>query len=92
MKRTLLGLMIAPLLLLGAPSAVQVAGAQPAAHPLNPPSERETRAARHSRGRGQIACTVAGCIRIPPECHPEMGYDLDDQPTGFDIVVCPDRR
>jgi hypothetical protein len=40
---------------------------------------------------GQIACTIAGCIRIPPECHPEMGYTIDGIPTGFDIVVCPRR-
>jgi len=83
--------MVAPLLLLGTPATTQLAGAQPAAHPLNPPSEREAHAARHYRGRGQIACTVAGCVRIPPGCHPEMGYDIDDQPTGFDIVVCPGR-
>lgn len=37
---------------------------------------------------GQIACTVAGCQRIPPNCHPEMGYNWDGIPTGFDIVVC----
>ena len=38
---------------------------------------------------GQIACTIVGCIRIPPECHPEMGYTEDGTPTGFEIVVCP---
>ena len=37
---------------------------------------------------GQIACTVAGCQRIPPNCHPEAGYNWDGIPTGFDIVVC----
>jgi len=37
---------------------------------------------------GQIACTIAGCQRIPPNCHPEMGYNWDGIPTGFDIVVC----
>ena len=38
---------------------------------------------------GQIACTINGCHRIPPQCHPEMGYSWDGIPTGFDIVVCP---
>ena len=37
---------------------------------------------------GQIACTVSGCQRIPPNCHPETGYTWDGIPTGFDIVVC----
>jgi hypothetical protein len=41
------------------------------------------------RQAGQIACTIEGCHRIPPECHPEMGYTIDGIPTGFDIVVCP---
>ena len=38
--------------------------------------------------QGQIACTVTGCQRIPPNCHPEMGYTPWGIPTGFDIVVC----
>ena len=37
---------------------------------------------------GQIACTVSGCQRIPPNCHPQTGYNWDGIPTGFDIVVC----
>lgn len=37
---------------------------------------------------GQIACTVVGCYPIPPNCHPETGYNWDGIPTGFDIVVC----
>lgn len=46
---------------------------------------------RPPRQQGQIACTIVGCMRIPPECHPEMGYTNDGTPTGFDIVVCPGR-
>jgi len=43
----------------------------------------------HQRGApGQIACTVAGCYPIPPNCHPETGYNWDGIPTGFDVVVC----
>ena len=41
---------------------------------------------------GQIACTVTGCHRIPPGCHPQTGYNWDGIPTGFDIVVCPYSR
>jgi hypothetical protein len=37
---------------------------------------------------GQIACTVSGCDRIPPGCHPQTGYNWDGIPTGFDVVVC----
>ena len=37
---------------------------------------------------GQIACTVTGCHRIPPNCRPEAGYNWDGIPTGFDVVVC----
>jgi hypothetical protein len=36
----------------------------------------------------QIACTVAGCLRIPRGCHPEMGYTMDGTPTGYDVAVC----
>lgn len=43
---------------------------------------------RQARPTGQIACTVAGCHPIPPNCHPETGYNWDGIPTGFDIVVC----
>jgi hypothetical protein len=44
--------------------------------------------ARRQQDAGQIACTVAGCQRIPPNCHPEAGYNWDGIPTGFDIVIC----
>ena len=68
------------------PTQAQVAG-----HPLNPPTAKEHREAqrhKHERPR-QIACTVTGCHPIPAHCHPEMGYNVDGIPTGFDIVVCP---
>jgi hypothetical protein len=45
-------------------------------------------AARTRREPGRIACTVAGCHEIPPGCRPQMGYNWDGIPTGFDIVVC----
>ena len=45
---------------------------------------------KHKRAAGQsrIACTVAGCQTIPPNCHPEPGMSWDGMPTGFDIIVC----
>ncbi len=54
-------------------------------------------APRHHKGhtkaaiaaQPQIACTVVGCIPVPRDCHPEMGYTLDGTPTGFDVAVCP---
>jgi len=45
-------------------------------------------AAPRPREEGQIACTVSGCQRIPPNCHPETEYNWDGIPTGFDTVVC----
>lgn len=52
-------------------------------------ARHKTHRRQPQRQEGQIACTVTGCQRIPPRCHPEMGYTPDGIPTGFDIVVCP---
>jgi hypothetical protein len=52
------------------------------------PAFAKSKAHRHRRGGGQIACTVNGCHRIPPNCHLEMGYTPWGIPTGFDSVVC----
>jgi hypothetical protein len=41
---------------------------------------------------GQIACTRFGCQRIPANCHPEIEYDFDGLPTGFNIIVCTGGR
>lgn len=49
-------------------------------------SKKSTSARRQENG--QIACTVSGCQRIPPNCRPQTGYNWDGIPTGFDIVVC----
>jgi hypothetical protein len=48
--------------------------------------------ARQRAEQGQVACTVVGCHPIPPGCHPQMGYNWDGIPTGFDIVVCAPPR
>jgi len=41
---------------------------------------------------GQIACTVTGCKQVPAGCHPEIEYDFDGLPTGFNIIVCTGGR
>ena len=53
-------------------------------------SKKSTSARRQEAG--QIACTVSGCQKIPPNCHPEAGYNWDGIPTGFDIIVCRSPR
>ncbi len=46
------------------------------------------RVVRQPRAGGQIACTPAGCHRIPANCYPTQGYRWDGLPSGFDVVVC----
>ena len=51
------------------------------------------RAGKHASRRlhhpaGQIACGRYGCVRIPPNCHPEQSYDWRGNPTGSDAIVC----
>jgi len=91
MRPYLLTLILVPTFALGAawllPAQAQVAGV-----PLHPPTDKDRLEAKKKArqgGPGQIACTITGCHRIPPGCHPEMGYNADDVPTGFDVVVCP---
>jgi hypothetical protein len=38
--------------------------------------------------QGQIACGRYGCVRIPPNCHPEQTYDQWGNPTGSDAIIC----
>ena len=69
-----------------------VAHAAPARSDTAVLSAKEKPARHRGRHAGQIACTVAGCQRIPPQCHPETEYDWDGIPTGFDMIVCGPRR
>lgn len=39
-----------------------------------------------------IACTMAGCMPVPPGCHAEMGLTADGSPSGFEVIVCPPNR
>ena len=43
-------------------------------------------------GAEQVACAGLGCHPIPTGCHPQIGYNWDGIPTGFDIVVCQPSR
>jgi hypothetical protein len=77
--------LIAPLALALTVAPLAVAQAQSAQT-----KKQTTIAQKHKRAAGQskIACTVAGCRTIPPNCHPEPGMSWDGMPTGFDIIVC----
>ena len=44
---------------------------------------------RRARTPSEIACTVVGCIAVPPGCHQEPGKTWDGEPTAFDVIVCP---
>lgn len=37
----------------------------------------------------RIACTVLGCMSIPPECQPVAGKTPGGIPTGYDVIACP---
>ena len=51
-------------------------------------SKKKSSNVGQTQGSGQIACTVAGCHPIPPNCHPQTGYNWNGIPSGFDVVVC----
>jgi hypothetical protein len=53
---------------------------------------KKKKAATRRQEPNQVACTELGCHPIPPGCHPQMGYNWDGIPTGFDIVVCQPPR
>jgi hypothetical protein len=36
-----------------------------------------------------IACTVLGCIPVPPSCGQTYGRTRNGTPTGYDVIVCP---
>ena len=72
---------------LGTPCTVASGFEAPGGTMISAKSKKST-SARRQQESGQIACTVAGCQRIPPNCHPEAGYNWDGIPTGFDIVIC----
>jgi hypothetical protein len=85
MKPLLLGAGLA--IALGSASLAEPAAPQTMkieAQDLSAATKKST-AARQRREPGKIACTVAGCHEIPPGCQPQMGYNWDGIPTGFDM-------
>ena len=75
---------------LGTPSIAASGSKMPVGITMSAASKKSTSA--RPQEAGQIACTVAGCQRIPPNCHPQTGYNWDGIPTGFDVVVCHNSR
>ena len=61
---------------------------RPQATKVRAKKPRIKRAVRRPAG-GQIACTPAGCHRIPPGGPPTQGYLWNGMPSGSDVVVCP---
>ena len=73
--------------LLGTQCGAAIGLGRPVGIAISAASKKSATSARR-QDPGQIACTVSGCQRIPPNCHPQTGYNWDGIPTGFDIVVC----
>ncbi|MGA2894460.1 MAG: hypothetical protein ABSE22_16460 [Xanthobacteraceae bacterium] len=42
-----------------------------------------------ARQQNHIACTVLGCIPVPPECGQTYGRTRGGIPTGYDVILCP---
>jgi hypothetical protein len=50
----------------------------------------QPRRERAYRTPAQIACTRAGCGPVPPGCYAEQEI-AEYGPTGFEMIVCPQR-
>ena len=44
---------------------------------------------RATQAQPQIACTVLGCVPVPPGCGQTGGRTWDGNPNGLDVIVCP---
>jgi hypothetical protein len=42
-----------------------------------------------AQAEARIACTVLGCIPVPPECGQTYGRTSTGRPTGYDVIICP---
>jgi hypothetical protein len=71
--------------------AVIAALAAPNAAIAKPAKHRKHVAERHvvHRPPQQIACTVIGCVPVPPGCGQTPGRTWSGMPTGGDVIVCP---
>jgi len=49
--------------------------------------------ARHWRAPAQpqreIACTMIGCVPVPPGCWQRPARSWTGEPLGMDLIVCP---
>ncbi len=50
---------------------------------------RKGKARAQPQQQGEIACTAAGCVRVPRGCGQVQGKTFFDEPTGYDVIVCP---
>lgn len=73
-------------LALASPSAVAQSGAE--GPTPGRAAKKDVRPPRTRPPQGQIACGRYGCVRIPPNCHPEQTFDRWGNPTGYDAVIC----
>ena len=49
----------------------------------------KTKKAVRPQPQQQIACTVIGCVPVPPGCGQRPGRTWSGTPTGGDVIVCP---
>jgi hypothetical protein len=49
----------------------------------------KTRKTTRPQPQQQIACTVIGCVPVPPGCGQRPGRTWSGTPTGGDVIVCP---
>jgi hypothetical protein len=49
----------------------------------------KTKKAVRQQPQQQIACTVIGCVPVPPGCGQRPGRTWSGMPTGGDVIVCP---
>jgi hypothetical protein len=54
--------------------------------PHRPPAVRS-----QGRAPAQIACPRGGCRPVPAGCGAVAERDLEGNPTGYEIIVCPPR-
>ncbi len=53
------------------------------------PAAAKTKKQVRHQPQQQIACTVLGCVPVPPGCDQRPGRSWSGTPTGGDVIVCP---
>ena len=69
-------------------AAIAIAGSAANAAPAKTAHHRH---ATHPVAQAQehIACTVLGCMPVPPQCGQTYGRTPGGIPTGYDVILCP---